>query len=1703
MKMDIYDLEEYRLRRTENKPHNDLDDEDNAFLKAIRGDGGPIKAYIEEIAGIASIPYLQVFFELLQNAHDAGADTLYLYFVDNYFLIVNNGDRFSTFASKGKIDALWAFINKNKSSKYGNLNSIGEKGIGSKLLYSLLPTTSGNKKLSERIADELIKENNSIILYSWCKRQQYTDLIDFSNNSFSKTNNEIAPILAKFIHTYYPAMPNEKDAKGSILFKEEEVEVLRNALKSVNYREYKEGSELESSLLNSGSLLFLKLGEGVKKEILDGWQNVEEGLSIALNFFEGNSSVKRIIFNGTEISKQKLKVIHGEETTDSEDSSKYPFAIAYSIDSFDEIISKRHVEEVNLFRYAPANKEKYGLWFYINAMFSLEGNRQEVVWQDEYNKNRLGYIVKQIVYYLDSLKSNFEEYWYFYRVLLFSDLKNHIPTQTGFKDDSINYLKSTLFEYIENFVPSVSGFYDIKSNVKLNSTNLNINLSQIGIVTYQWVFLGTKHDTIVQKRFEEILGITKKNIADIILEAEEQKLNSWLKTLNDVEYLTFIEEIEKYSKEALKPKLRTLKWIKGTDGAFYSLYDNGSSAFWVLDKRMLGIFDILKSLGYPVSEKDFSNLNNLNNFITGELDNNQLLKKVIEIVDYDYNSNYTKNLTPSNKQALFHFFKNNLGKPDNIKIFSNCLYNFVSLKDLIQTTVADSCEKSLIPAKFKLAESDKHTDYEPYLVKKSEVFDELIVPFWDEWTANLGTTPPIKIKDFYDLIQYFYLEGGRKNNKLKIGNSVSAFTFNQRFEKFENCIALKYDKTKEIEVVDLLGKLGKIPIHLDFLTLMKDANFVLNNPTDLTDILLEEGLELDLGEVELILKLFVLNDYSNPFKEVYFKEDNNVFTIHKKFHDSPEQVYVTDLNLLNFIPGKSKTCVLLPSSLKNIVVNKIAIHEELYTLRKLFKEFGFEKDFALSVYNNYNLDKINNIDILKDYIGRLPNIFNLVSSNQNTRFSNNSPEVILAKLLDEYLRIFQGEKKNIKAKIYIDGTPLIELVISDSVVLREQEYSLSNLLNKYSKNAGLIGKAKKNLSAAGSLNNLLESEQLDADDVYYELLETIEEIESIVQFRFLINYQVENNDEDFDFSLIENYANSNKTDILNLLYKDDIKFDDYFQFNDWVVKQSAIAKPANILYLMTGEGIPEWVSIWINNDSNKVQFLYNCGVKDDKILTDRLFLDQKIEKESSESNELFWTLGDLDWCYRNQKKWPMKSDTDEIECLKKKIKLTADKETGLCFAIVYDSFDYLKIDSLGANAKPAILDKNNFVNDVHNLKEIAVSKIQANGMTLLSEIQGNDVIKNIEKKLSLNIIRYSLDNQIDRQSIQKSSKEWDEPQYSEEWKNTAWGKNRVLYRIFITETLIKYDYALEAPNEESISLKNVELAEVVTETSTIELENEEKDTTYVYISKPELLKKENHVERVLQVLEDYGQNPFEKDALIALLINNKNKAEGVNYSSNQSEKIPITSTIGGKKVEEGFDVTPEEQELLQLLKELGLDDEQLLRDLLNNRNKKERKKMTPNKITGLKGEKIIYEFLKYFYEPKGYKIDWSAKRGVAEFDFMVYQGEDLNDYSKVRAFIDAKTTGLEGVDSDAIPFYVAQSQLTFLKKLQGLGLSNYYLARLNLRTAEHLGSFEVEVLYNEENIPYDAIIPNELSADYFTELRKIIDFLNLSFYVLN
>lgn len=141
-----------------------------------------VKTVISDAASFASNAEEQLFYEFVQNAYDANADSLFFYANEKYLIVLNNGEPFYTDIDIKdpkdlKDGQLYNFLAKGKSLKRNDKKKLGKYGQGSKLLYTLLTEVNESEENEELLVKALYDEKKGPYLISWYNRNQLANLL--------------------------------------------------------------------------------------------------------------------------------------------------------------------------------------------------------------------------------------------------------------------------------------------------------------------------------------------------------------------------------------------------------------------------------------------------------------------------------------------------------------------------------------------------------------------------------------------------------------------------------------------------------------------------------------------------------------------------------------------------------------------------------------------------------------------------------------------------------------------------------------------------------------------------------------------------------------------------------------------------------------------------------------------------------------------------------------------------------------------------------------------------------------------------------------------------------------------------------------------------------------------------------------------------------------------------------------------------------------------------------------------------------------------------------------------------------------------------------------------------------------------------------------------------------------------------------------
>ena len=132
--MTIRDLNQYIRALCGEETLNLLGTNKELLLQKIYGQdpsSDQVKGVIQDVASFASNAEEQLFYEFVQNAYDANADSLFFYANKNYLVVLNNGEPFYTdfdiFESENIRDGqLYNFLAKGKSLKRSDPGKFGK-----------------------------------------------------------------------------------------------------------------------------------------------------------------------------------------------------------------------------------------------------------------------------------------------------------------------------------------------------------------------------------------------------------------------------------------------------------------------------------------------------------------------------------------------------------------------------------------------------------------------------------------------------------------------------------------------------------------------------------------------------------------------------------------------------------------------------------------------------------------------------------------------------------------------------------------------------------------------------------------------------------------------------------------------------------------------------------------------------------------------------------------------------------------------------------------------------------------------------------------------------------------------------------------------------------------------------------------------------------------------------------------------------------------------------------------------------------------------------------------------------------------------------------------------------------------------------------------------------------------------------------------
>ena len=261
--MNVRDLSQYITKLCGQETLHLLGSNKELLLQKIYGqDPSPdqVKSVISDAASFASNAEEQLFYEFVQNAYDASADSLFFYANKNYLIVLNNGEPFYTdfdIFDSGTIPRdgqLYNFLAKGKSLKRTDNSKLGKYGQGSKLLYTLLTEVSESEENEDLLIKTLYDEKKGPYLISWYNRNQLANLLQKQGVWTPAQGDDYKEniLFAKIMISYYPVAPGTS----------EDIFSTKEALDAIEAFDTLVDPRRNLHILYRGTALMIPLGEG-------------------------------------------------------------------------------------------------------------------------------------------------------------------------------------------------------------------------------------------------------------------------------------------------------------------------------------------------------------------------------------------------------------------------------------------------------------------------------------------------------------------------------------------------------------------------------------------------------------------------------------------------------------------------------------------------------------------------------------------------------------------------------------------------------------------------------------------------------------------------------------------------------------------------------------------------------------------------------------------------------------------------------------------------------------------------------------------------------------------------------------------------------------------------------------------------------------------------------------------------------------------------------------------------------------------------------------------------------------------------------------------------------------------------------------------------------------------------------------------------
>lgn len=1575
--MKVRDIQKYLEGRCPSSSISLLGTDKEPFLETIYGQDQELDSTIRDVASFAKDSEEQLFYEFVQNAFDANADSLCFFFDKDYLIVLNNGDPFYTDPreedKRPRDGQLYNFLAKGKSIKAGDEKKSGEYGQGSKLLYTLISNKSAASNKTALI-NAIKNERKGPYLVSWRNVDQLNNFRFQPTDGWTYTDphtEQTDLLVCKILMTYYPIAPGvNKD-----LFSMKEFHDIRKAFEDLV------DPKRNINRLKKGTAIIIPLGTG-QYEAIAAEENLKK-VMVRLGGFASLTSDKERNFGrhlehiyvaGQEVEMHPVKSQFVEFSLDGDDFS-FQFA-------FNPVFAKENY--VTLFKTLPVLGARYKMGFIIDSQnFELDSSRQRI---NDTQKTglQLTHAFNLLLERIQDIRSNDKE--------LFDYIYDSLMASTpGKKDVDVQFISKPFYDtfspFIRENVRTDDGDYRPMQFVrKPDESAIGLPLSTLGIEGLSWISEEIKAGKI--DRFD--IDVQLLLLKDVLLLADENKLSSWIKTLGKEQYGKLHGEFLRLSKS--DDRLSGKPLFLSNKGEVYSFNDLLSPKNHVIlydEQSGHSQLDRCPDVEYILGPITYQNNDNTGNLGTINV------SKIAEHIDF-YRENDVR--TDAACQILVdcrRFPRTDIAIRNKIELFRCLDGNYKPLKALIRnkpegTTLFDPfCVVGYIPT-----------------VIPDELFISGIEDIWS-WTVehfeDIKSLPDwADCHNAYlrDLVSV-YKAADSPAERLPLYLNENGIPTEEKTFSLSSDDKLTGEQYERISMFAETQGYNLVPE--PFKKILSGAPFKTDSVS--IDEILEDGASVDSILLGCIVKLAGANIL---WKFVVKSAGDDRYDITKLPHG-----------------GRNYTCKIesesLDTALGSIGFNRIDPAVSRY----------FSNDLA-----RYELTTDNSL--METAIDRLPSeklpaLLPVVSRHNdaiNEKFFNKLPDIVVDRKLSEddtaWKLIQYGIKKSEAAddNFYRDrlleiishkGHRLPDTIKSTIVHLNNTDYDLYKLLGDVKIENELADSFFECLPDSAAFRAAIyadNQETKSAEEVYEEVREYYLSVE---QLRFCLDYSLSNHP---DYTSLELEEDASLAEALDMISEYDFAgFDRYFQMEDFD-KDVQVYAPKDLL--LEEEYLPETIRAWIDKDPAKA-FILISGLNTES--SPYIALRSAMKKE-----EPFYGISDVvkdtdklvrtvDWIVQQAYKIPLQYSDIRfgILCdLLNKLPENMESLLGLKFTGIFKkesdqvlyqilSFEYMEDET-------ALMP---FKNVYENAEQIE-SRPKLKQFFKENLIYGYDSANiNFLMTQGLNDrTRYTINTTAE----EKKYDEWATKAYIS-WKASEESEG---VKIFLSKDPIGIILSVsdEANGEHVLEIKS---------RSDLYGYDSERKTIVIQHPNPEGLSEMKTLERAARAT-DFFKNPF--IALQGIYVDMVDQGIDPNeLDDNEKKGVEMANKLGDEamnKLAENIDTVKDIVEgLTEEELKIVAENKDKIRNLLEDMPvEDESMESKVRKNIGYIGELIYEQYLKN----AKIKYDYAAARGVGDYDFSLNANGSMP-----KTYVDVKTN-LYSFKGEAVPFYIHKSQNRFMQE---------------------------------------------------------------------